>query len=93
MAAMALTEAEFGYQVNLQDIAMLEYAKEDYIMDYEVAAVGVGLGGGFENTGQLKPMKYDETMATDKAPHQFKQVTKRNKDPHHHMGLQTKVKW
>eukprot|EP00957_Ditylum_brightwellii_P185956 14157231-Ditylum_brightwellii.AAC.1 len=56
MAAMALTEAEFDYQVNLQDIAMLKYAKEDYVIDYEVAAVGAGLGGGFENTHQLKPM-------------------------------------
>eukprot|EP00957_Ditylum_brightwellii_P040134 3037407-Ditylum_brightwellii.AAC.1 len=67
MAAMALTEAEYGYQVNLQDIVMLEYAKEDYAIDYEVAAVRAGLGGGFENTHHLKPMKYDEAMATDKA--------------------------
>ena len=67
MAAMTLTEAEFDYQMNLQDIAMLKYAKEDYAIDYKVAAVGAGLGGGFENTRQLKPMKYDEAMATDKA--------------------------
>eukprot|EP00957_Ditylum_brightwellii_P192976 14693200-Ditylum_brightwellii.AAC.1 len=46
---------------------MLEYAKEDYIVDYEVAAIGAGLGGGFENTRQLKPMNYDEAMAMDKA--------------------------
>eukprot|EP00957_Ditylum_brightwellii_P140129 10678066-Ditylum_brightwellii.AAC.1 len=63
---MALTEAEFEYQVNLQDIAMPKYAKEDYVIDYEVAAIGSGLSGGFENTRQLKPMKYDEAMATDK---------------------------
>eukprot|EP00957_Ditylum_brightwellii_P040957 3101077-Ditylum_brightwellii.AAC.1 len=67
MAAMALTEAEYGYQVNLRDIAMLKYAKEDYAIDYEVATVGAGLGGGFENTRQLQPMKYDEAMAMDKA--------------------------
>eukprot|EP00957_Ditylum_brightwellii_P142282 10839876-Ditylum_brightwellii.AAC.1 len=67
MAAMVLTEAEFGYQVNLQDIAMLEHAKEDYGMDYEVAEVRAGLGEGFENTCQFKPMKCDEVMAMDKA--------------------------
>eukprot|EP00957_Ditylum_brightwellii_P170467 12975639-Ditylum_brightwellii.AAC.1 len=66
MAAMALTKAKFDYQVNLGDITMLEYAKEDYIMDYEVAAVGAGLGGGFENNRQLKPMKYDGAMTMDK---------------------------
>eukprot|EP00957_Ditylum_brightwellii_P186884 14231543-Ditylum_brightwellii.AAC.1 len=65
MAAMALTEAEFDYQVNLQDIAMLEYAKEDYAIDYEVTAVGAGLDGGFENTHQLKPMKYDNNNIGD----------------------------
>eukprot|EP00957_Ditylum_brightwellii_P015179 1143507-Ditylum_brightwellii.AAC.1 len=64
---MALADAEFDYQTNLQDIAMLKYAKEDYAIDYEVATVGAGLGGGFKNTCQLKPMKYDEAMATDKA--------------------------
>eukprot|EP00957_Ditylum_brightwellii_P006243 473339-Ditylum_brightwellii.AAC.2 len=66
MAAMTLTEAEFDYQVNLHDITMLEYTKEDYAMDYEVAAVGAGLGGGCENTHQLKPMMYCEAMVMDK---------------------------
>ena len=66
LAAMALTEAEFGYQVNLREAAMLEFALEDYCTDYNIAAVGAGLGGGFENTRQLKPMKYDEAMATDR---------------------------
>lgn len=28
--------------------------------------VDSGLGGGYYNTYQLKPMKYDETMAADK---------------------------
>jgi hypothetical protein len=28
----------------------------------EVAAVGAGIGGGFENTAELKPMKYNEAM-------------------------------
>eukprot|EP00957_Ditylum_brightwellii_P157546 11991194-Ditylum_brightwellii.AAC.1 len=63
---MALTEAEFDYQVNLWDIAMLKYTEEDYVMDCKVAAFRAGLGGGFQNTHQLKHMKYDEAMATDK---------------------------
>jgi hypothetical protein len=29
----------------------------------EFGLVGAGLGGGFENTAELKPMKYDEAMA------------------------------
>ena len=57
LAAMALTEAEYGYQVNLREIAKIEF---------EISGVGAGLGGGFENTRQLKPMKYDEAMRTDK---------------------------
>ena len=60
IAAMALTQAEFGYQANLRDIAMLEFASQDYALDFEIAAVGAGLGGGFQNTRELKPMKYDE---------------------------------
>ena len=57
LAAMALTQAEFGYQANLREIAMIEF---------ELAGVGAGLGGGLKNTRQLKPMKYDKAMATVK---------------------------
>ena len=56
LAAMSLTQAEYGYQVNLREIAKIEF---------EVAGVGAGLGGGFENTRQLKPMKYHEAMNAD----------------------------
>ena len=31
----------------------------------EICFVGAGLGGGFANTSELKPMKYDEAMARD----------------------------
>eukprot|EP00957_Ditylum_brightwellii_P143631 10943399-Ditylum_brightwellii.AAC.1 len=44
----------------------MEFALEDYCTDNEIAAVGTGLGGGFENTQQLRPMKCNEAMATDK---------------------------
>jgi hypothetical protein len=38
----------------------------------EVAAVGAGIGGGFENTAGLKPMKYNEAMdEPDKAKWQI----------------------
>ena len=56
IAAMALSKAEMSYQVSLRETAMLEYAFEDYCTDYEIAAVGAGLCGGFENTRQLRPM-------------------------------------
>eukprot|EP00957_Ditylum_brightwellii_P144841 11032008-Ditylum_brightwellii.AAC.1 len=45
---------------------MTEFALEDYCIDNEIAAVGAELGGGFENTRQLRPMKYDKAMATEK---------------------------
>jgi hypothetical protein len=36
--------------------------------DYDHAAVGAGLGGGFENTAKLKPMKHNEAInGPDKA--------------------------
>ena len=38
--------------VNVRDFAPGEYG-----------LVGVSLGGGFENTAELKPMKYEEAMA------------------------------
>jgi hypothetical protein len=31
----------------------------------ELACVGAGLGGGFETTEELRPLKYDEAMATE----------------------------
>eukprot|EP00957_Ditylum_brightwellii_P029359 2219313-Ditylum_brightwellii.AAC.1 len=48
-------------------MAMLEYATEDCSVDFEVAGVGAGLGDGFQNTRELKPMKHNEAMAVDKA--------------------------
>eukprot|EP00586_Coscinodiscus_wailesii_P006916 CAMPEP_0172489026 /NCGR_PEP_ID=MMETSP1066-20121228/18774_1 /TAXON_ID=671091 /ORGANISM="Coscinodiscus wailesii, Strain CCMP2513" /LENGTH=61 /DNA_ID=CAMNT_0013256601 /DNA_START=156 /DNA_END=341 /DNA_ORIENTATION=- len=44
---MALTKVEFDYQANLKDIGMLEFAREDHIIDHDVAAVGAGIGGGY----------------------------------------------
>ena len=33
-------------------------------MHHEVSAVGAGIGGGFEDTSELKPMKYKQAMMT-----------------------------
>eukprot|EP00957_Ditylum_brightwellii_P142131 10829125-Ditylum_brightwellii.AAC.1 len=46
MAIMALTHAEMGYHANLCEIAMMEYAKDDFHLDFEVAGVGSGIRGG-----------------------------------------------
>lgn len=37
------------------------------MIEFELAGVGAGLGGVFENTCQLKSMKYYETMEIDEA--------------------------
>jgi len=47
VTAMALTKAKFDYKVNLRDIRMLEFAREDHSIDHDVAAVGAGIGGGY----------------------------------------------
>eukprot|EP00957_Ditylum_brightwellii_P021473 1619762-Ditylum_brightwellii.AAC.1 len=47
-------------------MAMLEFADEDYRLDFEVGAVGTGIGGGFNNTRELKAMKYNEAIVIDK---------------------------
>ena len=33
----------------------------------EIIAVGAGIGGGFDHTSELRPMKYEEAMASPKA--------------------------
>eukprot|EP00957_Ditylum_brightwellii_P094529 7198447-Ditylum_brightwellii.AAC.1 len=53
------------YHANLREIAMMDYAKEDFQLDFEVAEVGAGIGGGFTHTQELKDMKYDEAMKTN----------------------------
>ena len=62
---MALTKAEFGYYADLRSMVTTEICDEDLTIDYEMAAVGTGLGGGFSNTRELKVMKYKEAMNED----------------------------
>ena len=59
---LALTNVEIGYQDQLKEIAMAEMSHNDYRIHYEVAFVGVGLGGGFKNMAELKIMKYNEAI-------------------------------
>ena len=43
--------------------ALIDYSTE-IMTDTEFGCVGAALGGGFENTTELRPMKYQEAMAT-----------------------------
>ncbi len=55
---IALTMAERNYYEAMKQFPDGEFAPG------EVALVGAGLGGGFENTHELHVMKYDEAMAS-----------------------------
>ena len=65
-AMLALTKAEIDYQNHLKEVAMSDMTHEDYKIHHEAVFVGVGLGGGFKNTAELKIMKYSETMRIDR---------------------------
>jgi hypothetical protein len=41
---------------------------------HEIACVGAGIGGGFENTTELHTMKYDEAMNSEEAEQWKKSV-------------------
>ena len=62
---MALTKAEFGYYADLRLMVTHEICNEDLLVDYEMAAVGAGLGGGFDNTRKLEVIKYKEVTKYD----------------------------
>ena len=52
-----------GYNTADEEKDMIEEIRQ-----YEFACVGAGIGGGFGNTEELKPLKYKEAMASnDKA--------------------------
>ena len=57
--------------------AELTFAEKNYysiLEDEEIACVGAGIGGGFENTSELKVMKYKEAMETDERENWKKSV-------------------
>jgi hypothetical protein len=56
-----LSPAEAKYLKAMEEIDGTDFgiSKDDA---YEYAAVGAGLGGGFTNTAELRPMKYNEAL-------------------------------
>ena len=65
-AVLVLTNAELGYQKGLKETAKMDFSAEDFAVDHKLARVGAGLGGGFGNTKELRPMKYKEAMVVDR---------------------------
>ena len=64
MASTAANAAANNYFASLAEIEedkVLGFAmvENEYV---EYANVGAGVGGGFENTAELKPMKYDQAI-------------------------------
>ena len=58
------------------------YAKEEIeqaMSNQEILAVGAGIGGGFDNTSELRPMKYKEAMKTKDAKEWQKAVEQEHK--------------
>ena len=57
LGVLDLMEAEFWYHMDLSAIAMddIDTIEED------ISLVHAVLGGGFENTSELKVIKYDES--------------------------------
>ena len=64
MASAAISAATSNYFASLAEI------EEDEVLGFamvennyvEYTNVGAGVGGGFENTAELKPMKYDQAI-------------------------------
>ena len=61
---LGLNEATMNYFASLAELEQAEVlgisAVENQFMEY--ANVGAGVGGGFENTNELKPMKYEQAI-------------------------------
>ena len=67
--AVALTNAERNYYDRVANpsanyYSILEDATEQEFAESEIAVVGAGLGGGFENTNELKVLNYKKAMAS-----------------------------
>ena len=75
LGVLALTEAEFGYQVNLREIVMAEVTT----LYHEVAFVGAGVGSGIQHTSELRVMKYKEAIVTKDKKH-WKQAVKEEQE-------------
>ena len=62
MGLMSLSAAEKAYQNYIRECSQQNMSKDDYNIDYELAGVGAGIGGGFKNTKELRVMTYGEAM-------------------------------
>ena len=58
------TQRQSGHTINAPTRLIKEI---DSSMVEEIMAMGAGIGGGFDHTSKLRPMKYEESMATPKA--------------------------
>jgi hypothetical protein len=67
----SVTKAERAYYAALCEVGM---AMIDRQQEIEIGAIGTALGGGFVNTAELRPMKYDEAMRTADKPNWEKAV-------------------
>jgi hypothetical protein len=59
--APVLSPAKTKYLKAMEEIDATDFGNSDEDA-YEYAAVGAGLGGGFTNTAELRPMKYNEAL-------------------------------
>ncbi len=69
LGAVELTNTELGYykrdDPNQNYYNILAGATQNEMAEGEVAVVGAGIGGGFQNTSELRVMTYDEAMKTE----------------------------
>ena len=63
-AMSAITSVEKSYYEALQEIASAFMDLNQDLGNEEIVCVGAALGGGFGTTDELRPMKYNEAMAT-----------------------------
>ena len=82
-------EVELDGSLSFKDFASKSIEVEDHL---EPALVGAGLGGGFQHTSQLIPMKYHEAMASPDRLHWMEAIdTEWNKM--HKYGTFREVPW
>lgn len=63
LGALANALTDSNYQIGLSNAEVNYYNAMESIGEFGL--VGAGIGGGFNNTAELKPMKYDEAMACE----------------------------
>jgi hypothetical protein len=65
MNAGIVSDPERNYYASLLELGSLAIEQQNDIgFDVETGLLGAALGGGFQNTAELIPMKYHEAMAS-----------------------------